>query len=61
MFFKSVTNTLYFKNKSVIKETWEHAIILKGTREQSKNFEGNTGTRPPLGDPHYYTLLTKRI
>ena len=27
----------------------------KGTREQSENFEGNTGTRtppPPLGDPH---------
>ena len=24
----------------------------KGTREQSENFEGNTGTRtPPLGDP----------
>ena len=23
----------------------------KGTREQSENFEGNTGTRTPLGDP----------
>ena len=30
----------------------------KGTREQSENFEGNTGTRTPPGRPSYIKKQT---